>query len=70
MAARLIEFEIEANPAPRLDKALGRDVPEEHLLVTAAGSTPRDQRAQRPAQELQPLSGRRDTSCLPVDQAP
>ena len=32
MAARLIEFEIEANPAPRLDKALGRDVPEEASL--------------------------------------
>lgn len=32
MAASLITFEIEANPAPRLDKALGRDVPDDASL--------------------------------------
>tara|TARA_R110002051_G_scaffold264959_1_gene324861 strand:+ start:1393 stop:2424 length:1032 start_codon:yes stop_codon:yes gene_type:complete len=32
MAATQIRFEIEPNPAPRLDKALGRDVPEDASL--------------------------------------
>jgi hypothetical protein len=31
-AARLVEFRIGPDPAPRLDKALGRDVPEQAAL--------------------------------------